>query len=384
MNLSRLVSYNADVRPFHPALKFLGESMSYLELWHCIERATAALVRLGVARGDRIAYLGYNHPQQLVLLFALARLGALLVPLNWRLALPEHRFILGHSEASFLFVDPAFFDHVEPLGREGKPTLVAVSRGPQMPLIGCVDWTALCEQATTQPRLPETGTDAPVLLVYTSGTTGTPKGTVLTQANLVWNAINSVQFHELSSEDRVLAFLPMFHVGGLNIQVLPGLYAGASVTLLPRFDVEQVLKAIGFARPQFMLTVPTTLRLLVTHPKWQETDLSSLKLIVTGSMNTPDSLIQACHARGVPVGQVYGCTETAPLAICRGRDDALAHVGAAGKPAPHVDVRLVAREGRDAAERHRRAGRDQDLRVERRQHRRDVAAQQHLAAVGQQ
>jgi fatty-acyl-CoA synthase len=137
-------------------------------------------------------------------------------------------------------------------------------------------------------------------------------------------------------------------VGGLCIQVLPALYAGASVTLMPRFEPDQVLRTLAAARPTLTLTVPATLRALQKHARWAETDLSSLKLIMTGSMNTPDSLIQACHARGVPVGQVYGSTETAPVAICLGREDALAHVGSTGKPVAHVEVRLVTADGREA------------------------------------
>src|SRR5258708_723402 len=141
------------------------------------------------------------------------------------------------------------------------------------------------------------------------------KGGVLTQAALVWNAFNSFHAHDLQPSDQVLTALPMFHVGGLNIQTLPALLAGATVTLHKRFEPAAWLGDVAKCRPTLSLLVPATMNAVISHPAWAATDLSSLRLLNCGSMVVPDSLIRAFHERGVPVGQIYGATETAPIAV---------------------------------------------------------------------
>jgi fatty-acyl-CoA synthase len=252
----------------------------------------------------------------LVLLFALARRGAILVPLNWRLTAAEHRAILADCAPRYLLSDPDFEMHARALG---------IPPGPQ---------SERAEAAVAGREEDE------VLIVYTSGTTGRPKGAVLTQSALLWNGFNSIHAHDLSQTDHVLTVLPMFHVGGLNNQTLPALLAGASVTLHKRFDPGSWLSDVARRRPSLSLLVPATMQAILAHPGWPRTDLSSLRMINSGSMVVPDSLIRAFHARGVPVGQIYGCTETAPIALVLLREDAMRKVGSAGKPAPHCEVRL--------------------------------------------
>ena len=133
----------------------------------------------------------------------------------------------------------------------------------------------------------------------------------------------------------------MFHVGGLNNQTLPALQAGASVTLHRRFDPALWLADVAQRRPTISLLVPATLQAVVSHPAWPSTDLSSLKMMNAGSMVVPDSQIRAFHARGIPVGQIYGCTETSPIAVVLLKEDAERKLGSAGKPAPHCEVKLV-------------------------------------------
>ena len=254
----------------------------------------------------------------LVLLFALARLGAILVPLNWRLTAAEHRTILEDCKPKFLLSDEAFRSHAEGLG---------------IPVGNPKSNTARRELA---------GSDADdVLIVYTSGTTGKPKGAVLTQSALIWNGFNSIHAHDLGQADHVLTALPLFHVGGLNNQTLPGLLAGATVTLHRRFDPGLWLADVSARRPTISLLVPATMQAVISHPEWATTDLSPLKMLNAGSMVIPDSLIRAFHDRGVPVGQIYGCTETAPVATVLLKEDAMRKLGSAGKPAPHCEVKLV-------------------------------------------
>src|SRR4029077_13763528 len=174
-----------------------------------------------------------------------------------------------------------------------------------------------------------------ILIVYTAGTTGKPKGAVLTQAALLWNGYNSIHAHDLSQADHVLTALPMFHVGGLNNQTLPALLAGATVTLHRRFDPALWLADVAARKPTLSLLVPAAMQAGISHPDWAGTDLSSLRMLNAGSMVVPDALIRAFHAHGVPVGQIYGCTETAPIATVLRKEDAARKLGSAGKPAPH-------------------------------------------------
>jgi fatty-acyl-CoA synthase len=264
-----------------------------------------------------VAWLGYNCPEMLVLLFALARLGAILVPLNWRLTAAEHRTILEDCKPRWIFCDQDFEVHAKGLG---------------IPL----------GRSEYKEQFEASGTDSDdMLIVYTSGTTGKPKGAVLTQSALLWNGFNSIHAHDLTRQDHVLTALPMFHVGGLNNQTLPALQAGASVTLHKRFDPGLWLSDVAARKPTLSLLVPATMQAVVSHPAWARTDLSSLKMLNAGSMVIPDSLIRAFHARGVPVGQIYGCTETAPIALVLLKEDAVRKLGSTGKAALHCEVKLV-------------------------------------------
>jgi fatty-acyl-CoA synthase len=253
----------------------------------------------------------------LVLLFAAARRGALLVPLNWRLTAAEHRGILEDCRPRWMFADAEFAGAARALG---------------VPM-GSLE---------TPAGIQTLGADEDeLLIVYTSGTTGRPRGAVLAQSALLWNGYNAIHAHDLGRSDHVLSVLPLFHVGGLNNQTVPALLAGATVTLHRRFDPGRWLADVGARRPSLSLLVPATMQAVIAHPDWARTDLSSLKLVNTGSMVVPESVIRAFHARGVPVGQIYGSTETSPIAVFLGREDARRKVGSTGKPAPHCEVKLA-------------------------------------------
>jgi fatty-acyl-CoA synthase len=261
----------------------------------------------------------------LVLLFAAARRGAILVPLNWRLTGAEHRGILEDCRPRWMFSDAEF---AKAAGALGVP-------------VGSLEAAAPAREASTD--------DDELLIVYTSGTTGRPKGAVLAQSALLWNGYNSIHAHDLRQSDHVLSTLPMFHVGGLNNQTVPALLAGATVTLHPRFEPGRWLAEVQAARPTLSLLVPAAMQAVIGHGAWAATDLSSLRLVNTGSMIVPESLIRTFHARGVPVGQIYGSTETSPIAIVLLREDAIRKLGSTGKPALHCGRRNPgARTERDA------------------------------------
>jgi fatty-acyl-CoA synthase len=268
------------------------------------------------------------------------------VPLNWRLAPPEHAFILGDSTPSAILVEPEFTPGIEEIS-DGLGDCRPVVLGPARE--GWLSWQELVAEAVGDDRNPHVDEENPLLLVYTSGTTGQPKGAVLRQSALFWNAINSTTMHDLTSADHVLSNLPMFHVGGLNIQTTPALHAGATITLHRRFDPDATLDAITARKPTLVILVPAMMQALVDHPRWAETDLSCLRMITTGSTFVPVPLIEAIHARDIPVVQVYGSTETAPIAVYLPADDAARKIGSTGKPALHCEARIVDDKGRDVA-----------------------------------
>lgn len=343
MDLGSWIERHAAFTPDRPVVHFAGSSLS----WRSFAERVRGLARglkhgLEIGRGDRVAFLGYNHPDFLVLLFACARLGAMLVPLNWRLAPAEHLYILKHAGVRALFLGPGFAEAGLALARE------------------CGDLATVCVDATDfgrsidelleargDDRNPHVDLKSPLLIVYTSGTTGRPKGAVLRQEALLWNAINSAHMHDLTSRDRVLTVLPLFHVGGLNIQTTPALHVGAEVMLLDRFDAGRTLAAIRDWRPTLTVLVPATMQALIEHPAWESTDLSCLRMIACGSQVVPQPLLRAFHARGVPAAQVYGSTETCPIAAYQRAEDAVRKEGSTGKPALHVELRLVDQHGRD-------------------------------------
>jgi fatty-acyl-CoA synthase len=330
MNLSDLIARNAAFTPGKPAIIFDGEVLSYRALHDRIEQAARAMkAEFGVSPGDRVAILSLNRPDYLVLLYACARLGAMLVPLNWRLAFAEQLFILSDASVKVLVLERAFAAILPGL-EERLPTTGIIGLD-FVPPEGSGFGTLLA-QARGDGRHPHIDLSCPLLIVYTSGTTGRPKGAVLRQEALLWNAVMSQHMHGLTSDDHVLTVLPFFHVGGLNIQTTPALHFGATVSILPRFTPEAAFAVIRQHRPTLTVLVPAIIQAVTDHPDWLATDLSSLKAVSTGSTIVPPHLIERIVARGVPVLQVYGSTETCPVAIYTRLGGDLSRVGSTGLP----------------------------------------------------
>src|ERR1700691_686842 len=328
MNLSDLIARNAAFTPGKPAIIFGGEALSYRALHDRIEAAARVLkAEFGVSRGDRVAILSLNRPDYLVLLYACARLGAMLVPLNWRLAVGEQLFILSDASVKVLVLEQAFAAILPGL-KKSLPTTSLIGLDFMPPQGSAFD--TLLAQAHGDGRHPHIDLSCPLLIVYTSGTTGRPKGAVLRQEALLWNAVMSQHMHGLTSDDHVLTVLPFFHVGGLNIQTTPALHFGATVTILPRFTPEAAFAVIKRDRPSLTVLVPAIIQAVTDHPDWPAIDLSSLKAVSTGSTIVPPHLIERMVARGVPVLQVYGSTETCPVAIYTRLGGDLSRIGSTG------------------------------------------------------
>ncbi|HEX4882589.1 MAG TPA: AMP-binding protein, partial [Casimicrobiaceae bacterium] len=271
--------------------------------------------------------------------------GALFVPLSWRLAPPELQVLLADCAPRVLVAEGPFVDAIANLPEATAAQTVVL--GPARD--GWTPWARFVE--TGGPAVPplDDGATAPVLLCYTSGSTGLPKGVVHTQDGLLCNAVNSAHMHDLASTDVVLTTLPLFHVGGLNIQTLPALHAGATVVLHPRFDAALAIDALEREGVTLTVLVPAQLELLAREPRWRDADLGRLRAIATGSTIIDAGFVRRNLHRGVPLLQVYGATETAPIATYQRIGDAPAHPGSIGKPALHCELRLVDERGRDVA-----------------------------------
>jgi len=344
MDLSHWIEQHASRTPERTALRFEGEAIGYGALAARIGQIASALAVHGVEPGDRVAWLGLNSPAMLATLFACARTRAIFMPLNWRLAAPEHRAMLWECPPALLIVDEIFAGISAAQQIAPAPTAcVALGRAVPPDWIG---WNAFIEIGVRAPAVPASNVaDAPVLLCYTSGSTGRPKGALLTQEALACNADNSVDMHGMSADDRVLTTLPLFHVGGLNIQTLPALRAGCRVTLHPKFDPVATFDAIERERITLTVLVPAQLDAMLAHPRWPTADLSSLRMITTGSTLVPMRIIRAVHARGVPLVQVWGATETAPIAACLHADEAIRKAGSTGRAARHCQLRITGPDG---------------------------------------
>jgi fatty-acyl-CoA synthase len=339
VDLCSLIERNAAFAPQKPALRFEGETFTYTAFSARITQTARALKsELGVGKGDRVAILSQNCPDYLVLLYACARLGAILVPLNWRLALAEQLFILSDATAKVLVLEQAFAE-VLPALAEALPetTTVGLDFAPPQG----TTFEALLALGSGNDRNPNTDLSCPLLIVYTSGTTGRPKGAVLRQEALLWNGVMSQHMHGLTSDDHVLTVLPFFHVGGLNIQTTPALHHGATVTIHRRFTPDATLATIARDRPTLTVLVPATIQAVTDHPAWAATNLSSLKAISTGSTIVPQFLMDRFIARGVPVLQVYGSTETCPIAVYTRLGGDLSREGSTGLPGVACEAAVV-------------------------------------------
>jgi len=320
--LARWLEDRARNTPARTAIVFQEARITYAQLAERSRRMAAALAERGVARGDRIASLTASSPDHVALLFACARLAAALQPLSWRLAPAEVRYQLDDAEPSVLVVDAG-----NRALAEGAGSSVAQLAFDEL-------------DADGEPPGTEVADDDPLLLAYTSGTTGKPKGAVLTHANCFWTNLSFDRTSGIGDDDVVLQVLPQFHSGGWNVQPLLAWWKGATVVLEPTFEPARALQLIEAERVTTMMGVPATYLFMAEQPEFATADLSSLRLAVVGGAPMPESLLETWHARGVGIVQGYGLTEAAPNVLCLPPEDARRKLGFAGKPYPHVDVAL--------------------------------------------
>ena len=329
--VSRWLPERAALTPDRVAIDFGGRLIRYRDLAAAAARLAAGFAAGGLRPGDRVATLARNCPEQVEVFFACAAAGLVLVPLNWRLTAAELAYQLGDADPAVLLTEPA----LESLGKEAAAAARAGARWnlPAGPA-GASDAEAL------PASFPAPFGDDPLLILYTSGTTGRPKGAVLTHANCFWTNLSLDRTAEITGSDVVLQVLPQCHVGGWNVQPLLAWWKGATVVLEQSFDASRVLTLIEEKKVTTMMGVPTNYQLLAANEQFQAADLSSLRQVIVGGAPMPRPLLDTWQARGVTVLQGYGLTEAAPNVLCVPPEYAAAKTGSAGRPYLHVHVAL--------------------------------------------
>ena len=308
-----------------------GRRFSYGELDAQSERAAAYLESVGLRAGDRLAVLSGNSAEVLFAFFGVGRLGAIFVPLNTRLAPPELAAIVERARPSMVFYSGEYAALAEAL----RPAFA-----------GARTLTRMDSVETPRRRRPPVDEDAPQMLLFTSGTTGRPKGAVLPHRMLLWNAINFAA-RDLLPSDTVLAHSPMFYTAGLNVYALPALFAGGTVVLARGWNTDEMFDLIERERVTVFFGVPTQLLMFTNSPRFETADLGSLRYVISGGAPCPAALIERLVERGLAYRQGMGLTEVGPSCFSLEPRDALRKPGSIGFPNIAMEARIVDGEGHD-------------------------------------
>lgn len=311
-----------------------GRTLTYAALEDRCARAAAVLASLGVERGDRVAILCRNRIEFFEIMFACAKLGAVLVPLNWRAPAAELAPLMLDAAAKVLVY-----------GREDSESAAELGAAQRLGLD--VDYEPRLADSTPLQTERRWGGDAIWFLMYTSGTTGQPKGVIQTYQMSAVNAFHIMQAFGVNANDTTLNFLPLFHTAGIQLVTLPTLMAGGRVIVMPGFDAGRALELMP--RLDVFFGVPAVYQQLSLHAAFDDADLSRVRAWGCGGAPLADVLVERFAAKGARVCNGYGMTETGPTAFVAAPEDALAKIGSVGRPQMLLDVRIVDANGRDAA-----------------------------------
>ncbi|NKB56533.1 MAG: AMP-binding protein [Alphaproteobacteria bacterium] len=341
-DISSWIAHQSVQSPKKIAIRFEAKETTYSQLEDRVASLSGALSgSLRIQRGDRVAFLGLNCLEILELLFACARVGAIFVPLNARMTNGQLRVFLENATPRCLFADAAFLAAAQGC-LESIPDIDLVRFGGDAQRHDNVyEIETLLAKATPIECGQRFPLSTPVLMAYTSGTTGAPKGALLSQEAVYYSALNAIRMFEMTSQDEILTVIPMYHIGGLSIQSVPAIHAGATVTIHRQFDPAMTLYDIERYRITLFVGRPVVSRAVSSHPDWDQTDLSSIRSHGSGSTRVSLASMAPWFARGVPVQQLYGMTEVLPPVIAVSIGDARRKAGSIGKPAAHVEARVV-------------------------------------------
>lgn len=320
---------------------------TYEELCKRVSRLANSLKDTGINRGDRICCITANTVEYLDIFMAAARLGVLLIPLNYRLSSFEMIKILKDAKPKAFIFDVEFQNVAKEVVTTNSDFNVILFFGD-----GKCTWAQKMEEIIDQ--YPDSGpeivgdSEDPLLMLYTAGSTGVPKGVPLKQTNLFFNTINWIIDYGIIKKDYTLTVIPLFHIGGHMLWTLPHLVVGARVLLERRFDPEVTLRLIAQEKITNVFLIPAMLKMMLSLPNWKDYDLGSLRYIGAGGEPVPQKIIDAFAEIGIPILNAYGLTETSDGTMAVRPEYALGKpANCIGKPLTLTDVRVVDQEGRD-------------------------------------
>jgi fatty-acyl-CoA synthase len=325
--------------PDRIAVMHAGDRLTYAQVHDRVTRLAHGLRGLGLRRGDRVAYLGPNHPAFLETLFAAGTLGAILIPLNTRLAVPELARHLADSGTQALIYGAGQAEAAAALRGAVPGIRDVVALGE--PASGETGYQSLLAAADGTGIDEPVGLDDPCLIMYTSGTTGRAKGATLSHGNITWNALNVVVDADFRQDEIALVVAPLFHTAALNMLCLPTLLKGGAVLIEPGFEPGRALEAIAAHRVTSLFGVPAVYDAMAAHPRWPDADLSSLRMLLCGGAPVPEATIRGYTRRGLAFIQGYGMTETSPGALLLDAAHVESKAGSAGVPHFFTEVQVV-------------------------------------------
>ena len=349
------VAHHAAHRPDAMALGCVEDArvVTWGQLEDRVGRLAAVLAGLGVGKGDRVALVAENDPRVFETQFAAMRLGALFVPLNWRLTVHEMAEICVDAEPAVLVHDGTWAEAAEAIAEKAGVAHRLAWTGPGKSEPGPTDYEAGLAAATPIDQPAGISLDDPTHILYTSGTTGRPKGALSTASTLVWQALNNAHTSGFAEPGcHQLNQMPLFHAGGLHVMANPLLYFGGAVTTMTRFVPELVLAQLAGSTPPVthFAAIPLMYRAIAALPGFGTADLSHARhFFIAGAIASPE-LLQLWADRGIPLQPQYGGTEMGPMATAmdqQGRWLEKAKAGSTGRRAFHTDIRLVQADGRD-------------------------------------
>lgn len=361
--------------PTKPAFKDAdsGLVLSYAELFYLSCRLANHLrERFGVTAGDRVAMLATNEIEAVVLFFAIHRLSAILVPINFRLTAREIGHILSDSGAKLLVAQDQFestlasmrphddehgqrrsaipefhwrFEELQTFTasaiKEARSTPGTLSDS-QVAQTNGFAYDSGAETRTTDWYLPLLAEATnPCMILYTSGTTGSPKGAMITPKMLHWNSLNTTLRLNLSQNDVFVSFLPFFHTGGWNVLLTPFVHRGACTVLAKKFDADRILELCATEKATIMFGVPTTMEMMSRSPLFKDVDLSTVRYAIVGGEPMPIELIRTWQTKGVPIRQGFGLTEFGPNVFSLNEEDAIRKIGSIGFANFYIETRIV-------------------------------------------
>ncbi|MEU4650118.1 acyl-CoA synthetase [Nocardia fluminea] len=347
INPAAAIRANARYQTDKVAIRYPGGDLTYGQLDDRAARLASVLTTRGLARGDRVAYLGLNSPAFLITMFAAFRLGAVFVPVNFRLAGPELHAVLHGSGATVVVCEEGHREALDAVrAQTSLRCFLLIDDDPSVPASTSRPghwecWSSPIDAATVYAGVTAQYFDDPAILMYTSGTTGLPKGVVLTHGNIWWNGTNVDSRLDTRRGDITLAVAPMFHIGGLNALALRTIVRGGTVVVRRAFEPAEFLRDLVHHRVNSCFAVPAMLAALARVPAVFESDLSELRNVVVAGAPVPPSLIEQYATHGVILQQAWGLTETAPFATHLPAEHTMTKLGSAGIPMPHTEIGIV-------------------------------------------